>query len=68
MGQPLLEPADIPVDSSQVDGPIIDFSSSVIGNHSDWWDTAILDARMTCVSMGNPHAIFYCGGVVNFAQ
>ena len=24
---------------------------------------AKLDARMTCVSMGNPHAIFYCGDV-----
>ncbi len=63
MGKPLLEPEDIPVDSSLVNGPIVDFSSSVIGNHSDWWDSAILDARMTCVSMGNPHAIFYCGDV-----
>jgi len=63
MGQPLLEPADIPVDSSLMNGPVIDSVSAVIGKHSDWWDLARLDARMTCVSMGNPHAIFYCGDV-----
>ena len=63
MGQPLLEPEDIPVDSSLVNGPVIDSNSVVIGKHSDWWDSALLDTRMTCVSMGNPHAIFYCGDV-----
>lgn len=63
MGQPLLNPEDIPVNSSLVHGPIIDLRSAVIGNHSGWWDSAKLDARMTCVSMGNPHAIFYCGDV-----
>jgi len=63
MGCPLLNPEDIPVDSAAVTEPIINLASSVIGNHSEWWDSSLLDSRMTCVSMGNPHAIFYCGDV-----
>ena len=63
MGKPLLEPKDIPVDSSLANSPVSDSDSAVIGKHSDWWDSALLDTRMTCVSMGNPHAIFYCGDV-----
>ncbi len=63
MGCPLLNPEDIPVDTASVSEPIIDSVFSVIGNHSEWWDSSLLDSRMTCVSMGNPHAIFYCGDV-----
>jgi diaminopimelate epimerase len=47
MGRPILEPAEIPVRTSgarAVDVPIIVDAESL---------------RMTCVSMGNPHAIFY---------
>src|SRR6185295_8456424 len=28
-----------------------------------WFDQAGLDPRVTCVSMGNPHAVFYCRAV-----
>ena len=48
MGQPTLRPAEVPVnlDGDQVvDAPII------VG------ETELL---MTCVSMGNPHAVFFC--------
>jgi diaminopimelate epimerase len=61
MGQPLLQPDDIPVNSASMTDPIVDATSSVLGDHSAWWDSSSLDSRMTCVSMGNPHVIFYCG-------
>jgi diaminopimelate epimerase len=45
MGEPILEPAKIPVGlAAVVDAPI------AIGRRT---------FRMTCVSMGNPHAVFY---------
>jgi diaminopimelate epimerase len=47
MGRPILEPAKIPVRTSgarAVDVPIIIDGQAL---------------RMTCVSMGNPHAVFY---------
>lgn len=51
MGQPVLEPAKIPVD---VDGEtVVDEPIDVLGE----------ELRMTCVSMGNPHAVFFCDDV-----
>lgn len=53
MGQPILRPADIPVVSDSekcVDEPII-----VMGE----------ERRMTCVSMGNPHAVYFVDAVEN---
>ena len=34
-----------------------------LGCGGAWWEACGLDPRMTCVSMGNPHAIFYCRDV-----
>ena len=54
MGEPILEPAQIPVvsDNEQV----IDEPIEVDGK--EW--------RMTCVSMGNPHAVVFVDDVANF--
>src|SRR5690606_21104040 len=30
-----------------------------------WWQQCGLDPRITCVSMGNPHAILYCRDVAS---
>lgn len=51
MGQPILNAADIPVDLS-VDN-VIDQDLEVMGTHFS----------MTCVSMGNPHTVFFCDHV-----
>jgi diaminopimelate epimerase len=51
MGQPILIPADIPVNlpgENVIEQPI-----EVLGR----------ELRMTCVSMGNPHAVFFCDDV-----
>ena len=54
MGEPILDPAQIPVvsDNEQV----IDEPIEVDGK--EW--------RMTCVSMGNPHAVVFVDDVANF--
>ena len=51
MGQPILEPKNIPVDSP--DKTVIDQPISVLEQ----------ELMMACVSMGNPHAIFFCDNV-----
>ena len=51
MGQPVLSPRDIPVNlagEKVVEQPIEVLGQSLL---------------MTCVSMGNPHAVFFCGDV-----
>ncbi|HEY2146931.1 MAG TPA: diaminopimelate epimerase, partial [Pirellulales bacterium] len=65
MGEPILEAGKIPVST-----PGIDPSSQVVNVSADqyikalapagWPDRCGLDARMTAVSMGNPHLILYC--------
>jgi diaminopimelate epimerase len=60
MGRPLLEAAEIPVAGS---GRIIDAACPALGPREPWWDDCGLDPRMTCVSMGNPHVVFYCRDV-----
>jgi diaminopimelate epimerase len=42
---------------------LVDAESVAIGQPSAWWEQAGLDPRMTCVSMGNPHVIYYCTAV-----
>ena len=67
MGRPILEPAQIPVKIANL---------SRIVNHSirtlikwpaalgpRWMDDCGLDQRMTCLSMGNPHAVFFCNRI-----
>ena len=67
MGAPILEAKDVPVDPSLVTTTKI---QDALGNEVN----AVLDApitvcdkeyRMTCVSMGNPHAIVYMNDVAN---
>ena len=51
MGQPVLTPKDIPVNLSGE--KVIEQSIEILGQ----------ELLMTCVSMGNPHAIFFCDNV-----
>ncbi len=63
MGAPLLRPDEIPVEGSTDQERLVDADSAAIGQPSAWWEEAGLDPRMTCVSMGNPHVIYYCTAV-----
>ncbi len=67
MGEPILEPAKVPVairDVPQVVNhsvrSLIDWPANL---SSSWIADCGLDLRMTCVSMGNPHATFFCKDV-----
>jgi len=64
MGEPILAPADIPVDlpgrTRVVNEPLPKLDDAGSG---DWMAACGLDKRMTCVSMGNPHAVLYCRAV-----
>jgi len=51
MGQPILIPRDIPVNLAGE--KIVEHPIEVLGQ----------SLLMTCVSMGNPHAVFFCDGV-----
>lgn len=62
MGEPLLMAAEIPVRGCG-DGPVLDGSCAALGEEESWWSEAGLDPRMSCISMGNPHAVFYCRDV-----
>ena len=53
MGSPVLEAAEIPVVASQ--SPVVDTPITVDGR----------EYRMTCVSMGNPHAIVYVDEMID---
>jgi diaminopimelate epimerase len=48
MGEPILDPADIPVRFDR--GPVVE---------EDVWPTPDESVRVTCVSMGNPHAVAF---------
>ncbi len=54
MGEPVLEPCDIPVISQK--SPVVDEDIMVNTEH----------LKMTCVSMGNPHAVFFVDDTDNF--
>lgn len=53
MGSPVLEAAEIPVVASQ--SPVVDTPIAIDGR----------EYRMTCVSMGNPHAIVYVDEMID---
>lgn len=53
MGSPILEAAEIPVVAEQ--SPVVDTPISVDGK----------EYRMTCVSMGNPHAVVYVDEMID---
>ncbi|MCD4726682.1 MAG: diaminopimelate epimerase [Pirellulales bacterium] len=78
MGEPILEPARIPVElpRSPDAARIVDFPADeyipVVGQvdnlsylQNGWRDRCGLDPRITCVSMGNPHAVMYCRDVAS---
>ena len=64
MGLPILEPAKIPVAlpgfsaDKVVDVPLEEYVK--LDAADGWVEACGLDPRMTCVSMGNPHAVLYC--------
>lgn len=64
MGRPVLEAAKIPVDlpvDRVVDHPLPnDDPRDVI---PQWWQECDLDPRMTCLNVGNPHVVLFCGDV-----
>ena len=63
MGTPILDAARIPTTlpgDPVVDVPLFDLPVNLpVG----WAAACGLDPRMTCVSMGNPHVVIYCGDV-----
>lgn len=62
MGEPLLSAGEIPVIGTGA-GRVIDAECPALTTAEPWWAACGLDPRMTCVSMGNPHAVFYCRDV-----
>ncbi len=62
MGEPLLEADEIPVVGCG-SGRVVDAACPALGAEEPWWQECGLDPRMTCVSMGNPHAVLYCRDV-----
>jgi diaminopimelate epimerase len=54
MGEPILQADLIP--TTLTGASVVDHAVPV----EPWFADCGLDARMTCVSMGNPHAVFYC--------
>ena len=55
MGEPILKAADIPVVTDNPEGSVIAENMEVAGN----------TYKMTCVSMGNPHAVVFMEDVAN---
>jgi diaminopimelate epimerase len=62
MGAPILDAAAIPV-AVTAPGPVVDAPCPALGPEEPWWTACGLDPRMTCVSMGNPHVVFFCRDV-----
>jgi len=67
MGVPELDPRQIPV---AIDGAerLVNYDTRTLFDWEDscggsWRRASGFDDRMTCVSMGNPHAIFFCTDV-----
>jgi diaminopimelate epimerase len=68
MGTPILEPEKIPVRLADALGlkQIVNLPLAPhvqVENEKGWIERCGLDPRMTCVSMGNPHAVLYCRDV-----
>jgi diaminopimelate epimerase len=62
MGEPILEAERIP---TTLPGPrVVDQPLPFGGPGVDaWFAGCEVDRRLSCVSMGNPHAVIYCGNV-----
>jgi len=69
MGRPVLEPSRIPVRLPDAKGPLDQIVDVVSQKLLDlpYGDADLkqagVDWRMTCVSMGNPHVVFFCKNV-----
>jgi diaminopimelate epimerase len=67
MGAPILEPRKIPVKIDNLARIVNHSTRSLIDwparLPADWKQACGLDQRMTCVSMGNPHVVFFCDNV-----
>jgi diaminopimelate epimerase len=63
MGEPVLDSARVP--TSLPGDRIINHPLPNLGEKvpSAWATECALDPRITCVSMGNPHVVLYCGDV-----
>jgi diaminopimelate epimerase len=61
MGEPILTPARIPVDHPGEQ--VVESPCRALAVAEPWWPAAGFDPRMTCVSMGNPHVVFWCRDV-----
>ena len=63
MGRPVLESPRIP--TTLPGERVVDHEFAVLKEaiHRDWAAACQLDSRVTCVSMGNPHLMLYCGDV-----
>jgi len=60
MGEPILEAARIP--TTLIGDRVVDQPCPKLTD-DNWFQACGLDARMTCVSMGNPHVVLYCRDV-----
>lgn len=64
MGPPILPARDVPVDiGARPDEVVIGATLPGQPPAEEWVRASGLEPGMTCVSMGNPHAIFYCRDV-----
>jgi diaminopimelate epimerase len=63
MGEPILEATRIP--TTLTGDPVVDhpLPGRVEDPKNPWFADCGLDPRVTCVSMGNPHAVLYCRDV-----
>jgi len=69
MGEPILKPASVPVNLKRVDR-VVDHATDglidwTIDERDEWTRRIGLDRRMTCVSMGNPHVVFFAANVAS---
>jgi diaminopimelate epimerase len=63
MGEPILEAERIP---TTLPGPrVVNQAGPALPPPADWDTRCGLDPRVTCVSMGNPHAVYYCSRVAD---
>jgi diaminopimelate epimerase len=63
LGEPILEPAKIPVELPIAVERIVDLPVNPhlpLSESMPWVKECGLETRMTCVSMGNPHVVLYC--------
>ncbi len=68
MGEPILEPAKVPVKIDDADDAVVNHPTQGLFNWpsqlgEQWIKDCGLDERMTCVSMGNPHVTLFCKDV-----